>query len=40
MSKEEVSSPTILMESVFLTAIIEAKEEREVAVVDIPNAFI
>ena len=39
MSKEEVASPTVLMESLFLTATIEASEEREVAVVDIPNAF-
>ena len=40
MSKQEIASPTVLMESVFLTATIEASEEREVAVVDIPNAFI
>ena len=40
MSKEEAASPTVALESVMLSAVIDAKEEREVAVVDIPNAFI
>jgi hypothetical protein len=34
------SSPTVTMESVLLSYIIDAKEERDVAVVDILNAFI
>ena len=40
MSKEEAASPTVALESVMLSAVIDAKEEREVAVVDIPNAFV
>ena len=39
-SKEETYSPTSSQESVILTSIIDAKESREVAVCDIPNAFI
>ena len=38
--KEEVSSPTVNTPSVFLTAVIEAKEERNVRVHDVPNAFV
>ena len=38
--KEEVASPTVLTESVLLTAAIEAKENRDVMTIDIPNAFI
>jgi hypothetical protein len=40
MDKTEVTSPTAALESVLLTAIIDAKEGRDVAVIDIPNAFI
>jgi hypothetical protein len=40
LSKEEASSPTVSTESVLLTAIIDAKENRDVAIVDIPNACI
>ena len=40
MDKNEVTSPTAALESVLLTAIIDAKEGRDVAVIDIPNAFI
>ena len=39
MSKEEVSSPTVALESIMM-AIINAHEEREVVIVDFPNAFI
>jgi hypothetical protein len=39
-NKEDVSSPTASLESVLLTAVIDAKEKRDVAVTDIPNAFI
>ena len=38
--KEEKSSPTVSIASVFLTSMIEAKENRDVATVDVPNAFI
>jgi hypothetical protein len=37
--KEDASSPTVATESVLLSCIIDAEEERDVAVVDIPNAF-
>ena len=40
MEREEASSPTASNESVFITSAIDAKERREVATVDIPNAFI
>jgi hypothetical protein len=40
ISKEDASSPTVTTESVLLSCIIDAEEERDVAVIDIPNAFI
>ena len=40
MSKEDAVIPTANIESVLLTAVQEAKEERHVVTVDIPNAFI
>jgi hypothetical protein len=40
ISKEYASSLTVATESVLLPCIIYAKEERDVAVVDIPNAFV
>jgi hypothetical protein len=40
VSKEDASSPTASMESVLLTSLIDAWENRDVAIVDIPNAFI
>ena len=40
INKDEVSSPTVATESIILSAIIDAKEGREVAILDIPNAFI
>ena len=40
MNKEQVSSPTGALESVIFLAVINAHEEREVTIVDIPNAFI
>lgn len=39
ISKEEASSPTAYAESVIITCIIDAKEERDVAIADMPNAF-
>jgi hypothetical protein len=39
IAKEDASSPTVAKESVFLSALIDAAEGREVAVVDIPGAF-
>jgi hypothetical protein len=40
LSKEDANSPTVATESVLLSCIIDAEEERDVAVVDIPNAFV
>jgi hypothetical protein len=40
ISKEDASSPTVTTESVLVSCIIDAEEERDVAVVDIPNAFV
>jgi hypothetical protein len=40
ISKEDASSPTVTTEAVLLSCIIDAKEGRDVAVIDIPNAFI
>jgi hypothetical protein len=40
ITKEDVSSPTVTAEAVMLTCVIDAQENRDVAVVDIPNAFV
>ncbi len=40
ISKENVSSPTVATESVLLTSLVDAQENCDVAIVDIPNAFI
>ena len=37
---EDAASPTVMTESVLLTAAIEAHENRDVATWDTPNAFI
>ena len=37
MTKEEAASPTVDLKSLFLSAVLDAKEGREVAVIDIPN---
>jgi hypothetical protein len=39
-TKEDSSSHTVSTEAVLLTSIIDAHEGRNVAVIDIPNAFI
>jgi hypothetical protein len=40
IEKLDASSPTATLESVLLTAVIDTKEHRHVAVIDIPNAFV
>ena len=40
ISKEEPASPTVVTEAIFITGVIEAKEERDIITLDIPNAFI
>ena len=39
ITKEESTSPTISTEAMFLTAVIDAWENRKVAVLDMPGAF-
>jgi hypothetical protein len=38
--REDAASPTAALESIMITGVIEAKEERDVMRCDIPNAFI
>ena len=40
INKTDATLPTAALESVLLTATIGAKEVRDVAIVDIPNAFV
>jgi hypothetical protein len=40
ISKENASSPTVATESMLLTSLVDAQENCDVAIVDIPNAFI
>jgi len=39
ITKEDVSSPTVTAEAGMLTCVIDAKEDSDIAVVDIPNTF-
>ena len=39
-AKEDAASPTVATEAVFLTSVIDALENREVAVFDVPGAFV
>ncbi|KAL7461201.1 hypothetical protein ACHAXS_001624, partial [Conticribra weissflogii] len=38
--KGEAASPTVCVESIFITAAIEAKERRDVATIDLPSAYL
>ena len=40
LSKEDLASPTILLESIMLTTIVNIKEQQDVMGADIPNTFI
>ena len=40
LSREDAASPTASLESIMLTTIIDAKEERDVITSVVPNAFI
>ena len=40
MTKEEVAAPTVMLEPIFVTAAIDAKEGRDIAVMDLPGAFL
>jgi len=39
-TKADISSPTVSTEALFLTSVIDALEERDVATADIPNFFL
>ena len=40
MTKEEAAAPTVALESVFVIATIDAKEQWKVVTIDIPGAFL
>jgi hypothetical protein len=40
ISKEDASLPTVATEAMLLSCIIDAEEERDVTVIDVPNTFI
>ena len=40
IDKIDATSPTAALESVLLTSTIDAEEGRDVAIIDIPNAFV
>ena len=40
IDKTDATSPTAALESVLLTSNIDAKEGRDVDIIDIPNAFV
>jgi hypothetical protein len=40
LSRKDAASPTAALESIMITGVIEAKEQRDVMTCDIPNAFI
>jgi hypothetical protein len=40
LSQEDAASPNAALESILITGVIEAKEERDAMTYDIPNAFI
>ena len=40
MDRDETASPTVMTESIFITSVIDAKQNRDVMTCDIPNAFV
>jgi len=40
ITKEDVSSLTVTAEAVMLTCVMDAQEDRDIAVVNIPNVFV
>ena len=40
MTDNQKASPTAYLESIFLTAVIEAYQRRDIATLDVPNAFL
>ncbi len=39
VTREDAASPTVSTEAIFITALIDAFENREVAIIDVPGAF-
>jgi hypothetical protein len=40
INKEDAASPTVATDSIATTATIDAKQDRDVMTIDVPNAFI
>ena len=40
MSRDHAASPLASLESIMITGVIDAHEEQDVMMVDVPNAFI
>jgi hypothetical protein len=40
VAKEEAAAPSVTLESVFVTATIDAKEKQKVVMIDVPGAFL
>jgi len=40
IDRSQATSPTVATESVFLTAVVEAEEQRDIMTNDLPNAFV
>ena len=40
ISKEEAASPTVSVETLLTTCVIDAKQKRDIVTLDIPNAFV
>jgi len=40
MEREDSASPTVMTDSILITAVIDAKQQRDVMPCDIPNAFV
>jgi hypothetical protein len=40
IAREEASSPTAASEAIIITGVIDAKQNRDVMTLDIPNAFV
>ena len=40
INKDEAASPTVTTEALLTTAVIDAKQKRDIITLDIPNAFV
>ena len=39
-NKTDATSPTAMIESIFIMAVIDAKEQRDVVIINLPGAFL